>query len=138
MIDAENLVFDTVATALRTAYSGIYCAGEYVATPARFPAVTIVEIDNRVLQRMSTLELENAIESTFEINVYSNKTSGKKAEAKAVMDTADTLMKQIGFTRTFREQVPNLADATIYRITARYSGVITYDAETETFTVYQE
>ena len=77
MIDAENLVFSTVATALRSQFQGIFVSGEYVSAPASFPAVTLVEINNRVLERMRTLRIENAAIVTYELNVYSNKTRGK-------------------------------------------------------------
>ena len=127
MIDIENDVFNAVATALRTAHSGIQVYGEYVESPAKFPAVTIVEADNRILERMRTTSIENAASVMYEINVYSNKSVGKKAEAKAIATTADNVMSSIGFTRTFREQVPNMKDATIYRIVCRYEAVIDKD-----------
>lgn len=127
MIDIENDVFDTVAMVLRDEYPGIFVSGEYVETPARFPAVTIVEADNRVLNNMRTLNIENAASSMIEINIYSNKSSGKKAEAKAIAATADETMTSIGYTRTFREQIPNLKDATIYRIVCRYEAVVDKD-----------
>jgi len=127
MIDIENDVFNAVATVLRTENSGIQVYGEYVDSPAKFPAVTIVEADNRILERMRTTNIENAISSMIEINVYSNKTSGKKAEAKSITDTADAVMTSIGYTRTFRQQVPNLKDATIYRIVCRYEATVDKD-----------
>ena len=124
MIDLESDIFSYVANALRTAHSGVYVVGEYVETPAQFPAVTLVEADNRILRRMRTENIENAVSVMWDCNIYSNKASGKKAEAKAIADTADTAFAAIGFTRTFREQIPNLKDATIYRIVCRYEAVI--------------
>ena len=127
MIDIENDVFDTVAEALRTAHPGISVFGEYVEMPAKFPAVTLVEADHRVLENYRTLNIENAVASMFELNIYSNKATGKKAEAKAIADIADTVMASIGYTRTFREQIPNLKDATIYRIVCRYQATVDKD-----------
>ena len=124
MIDIENDVFDYVAKILRAAHTGIDVQAEYVELPARFPHVSIVEADNRVLERMRTEVIENAASVMYEINVYSNKASGKKSEAKAIANTVDDAMSEIGFTRTFREQIPNLNDATIYRIVCRYEAVI--------------
>lgn len=124
MIDIENDIFNVIATAVRTAFPGSYVIGEYVETPARFPAVTIVEADNRVYRRMRTENIENAVQSMFEVNVYSNKASGKKAEAKSIANTVDEAFAAIGYTRTFREQIPNLKDATIYRIVCRYEAVV--------------
>lgn len=124
MIDIENDIYDYVAKRIRAAHTGIFIAGEYVETPAKFPAVTLVEADNRILTRMRTDNIENAVQSMFEVNIYSNKASGKKSEAKAIANTADAIFAEIGYTRTFREQVPNLNNATIYRIVCRYEAVI--------------
>lgn len=124
MIDIENDVFDYVAKALRSAHSGIDVKSEYVDMPAKFPHVSIVEADNRILQRMRTDAIENAASVMYEVNIYSNKASMKKSEAKAISETVDTLFTGIGFTRTFRQQVPNLKDATIYRIVCRYEAVV--------------
>ena len=124
MINIEYDIFTAVATALRTAYTGIYVTGEYVPAPPKFPAVSIVEADNRVLQRMRTLTIENAASVMYEVNIYSNKVSGKKAEAKAIAETLDAKFAEIGFTRTMMNQVPNLNDASIYRIVCRYEAVV--------------
>ena len=132
MIDLENDIFDYAAKALRAAHTGIDVAAEYVEMPAKFPHVSIVEADNRILERMRTNNIENAIQSMFEVNIYSNKASGKKSEAKAIANTLDEVLSGIGFTRTFREQVPNLRDATIYRIVCRYEAVID-----KNFVIYQ-
>ena len=128
MIDLETDIFDYVAKRIRAAHTGAYVIGEYVETPAKFPAVTLVEADNRVLTRMRTSDdIENGVQSMFEMNVYSNKAAGKKAEAKAIANTADEAFAEIGYTRTFREQIPNLNNATIYRIVCRYEAVIDKD-----------
>lgn len=125
MIDIESDIFDYVAKQIRAAHTDAYVIGEYVETPAKFPAVTLVEADNRILTRMRTSDdIENGVSVMWEMNVYSNKTAGKKAEAKAIANTADAAFSEIGFTRTFREQVPNLNNATIYRIVCRYEAVI--------------
>ena len=127
MIDLENDIFTAVATALRTAHSGIFVTGEYVPVPPKFPAVSIVEADNRVVEGLRTLNIENAARVMYECNVYSNKANGKKSEAKAIADTLDTAFASIGFTRTLKNQVPNFNDATIYRIVCRYEAIIDKD-----------
>lgn len=127
MIDIENDVFTTIATALRSSYPGIFVTGEYVLTPTNFPAVSIVEADNRVVESMRTLNIENAATVMYEVNVYSNKASGKKSEAKAIAATLDAEFAQIGFTRTMKNQVANLNDATIYRIICRYEAIVDKD-----------
>lgn len=127
MIDIENDVFDHVATALRAAHTGIFVSFEHVPSPPRFPAVSIVEADNRVYEKMRTLDIENAVQLMYEVNIYSNKASGKKREAKAIAATVDDAFTELGFTRTMREQVVNFADATIFRIVCRYEAVADKD-----------
>ena len=124
MIDLENDIYDYVAKALRAAHSGIDVTAEYVEVPAKFPHVSIVEADNSVLQRMRTDNIENAVSVMYEVNIYSSKPGVRKTEAKAIANTIDSTFAGIGFTRTFRGQIPNLKDATIYRVLCRYEAVI--------------
>lgn len=121
MIDVEAKVYSPIAAALRTAYSGISVSGEYVNAPSSFPAVTIVEQDNcMTLDKLSTSDDEEFATVMYEVNVYSNKSGGKKSECRAIMDTIDKMMYFRNFTRIAMSPVPNLNDATIYRMTARY------------------
>lgn len=130
MIDIENIVFTNVATALRTAFSGISVYGEFVEVPASFPCVTIVEADNKVYERTRDLDgVEHYAEIMYEINIYTNNGNGKKTMAKSIAQEIDTVMSGMLFTRTFRGQTPNI-DRTIYRITMRYSGVVREGIET--------
>lgn len=136
MIDIESDVFDTVATELRSQHAGISVSGQFVDTPAKFPAVTIVEADNRVFDRMRTRRIENAARVMYEVQIFSNKASGKKAEAKEIANTADGVFANLGFTRTMRSQVANLKDATIYRIVCRYEAVVGENGENN-YLIYQ-
>lgn len=136
MIDIESDVFDTVATELRSQHAGISVSGKFVDTPASFPAVTIVEADNRVFDRMRTRRIENAARVMYEVQIFSNKASGKKSEAKEIANTADGVFANLGFTRTMRSQVANLKDATIYRIVCRYEAVVGENGENK-YLIYQ-
>lgn len=128
MIDCENEVFDTVATDVRAKYPDIYMVGEYVKTPPRFPCVSLVEMDNQSYQRTEDSgSVENHASLMYEVNIYSNKTVGKKAECKAIAALIDERMLALGFARTMLQPIPNLDDATIYRMVGRYSAVISKD-----------
>ncbi len=109
---------------LRAAHRGVFVSGSYTEAPAKFPAVTIVEADNRVATRYAGNKIEKAVRVMYEVQCYSNRVDGKKAEAKAIAATADTAFEELGFTRTFKQQVANLNNATIYRIVCRYEGVV--------------
>lgn len=128
MIDIENAVFQVVATAFRAAYPDGFIAGEYVAQPAKFPAVSIVEMDSSVYQRgVDSGAIENFATVMYQVDIYSNKTTGKKAQCKEIAALIDEQLAELGFTRTFMNPVQNLSDATIYRMTGRYRGVVSKD-----------
>lgn len=128
MIDAENEIFTQIATALRAEYNPIFVSGEYVKSPATFPSVTIEEKSNSVYERtQDSGSLENHAALMYEVNVYSNKKVGKKSECKAIFAVIDNEFQSLGFTRTLKEPIPNLDDATIFRMIGRYTAVVSTD-----------
>lgn len=128
MINIENEIFNDVATVVRGKYPNVNMTGEYVKSPSSFPHVSLVEMDNSVLTSTQTsTEYENHATLMYEANVYSNKNTGKKTECKEIMATLDERMLANGFTRTMLQPIPNMDDATIYRITARYTAIISKD-----------
>ena len=141
MIDIENKVFNDIAVPLREQFNGIYVVGEYMELPNKFPCVTLVEEDNFThTQSQDTSLRENHADLVYTVNIYSNKTNGKKAEAKEIADVIDGLMQDMKFTRTFRSQIPN-TDRTVYRIVMRYSAVVSKgikDGETITHQMFRK
>ena len=128
MINIESAVFDIIATAVRSEYPDAYIVGEYVKSPSQFPCISIVEIDNVAYDRtQSSGSLENHADVTYEVNIYSNKTSGKKSECKAIASLIDNELATLGLSRTMLQPIPNVDDATIYRMLGRYRGVVSKD-----------
>lgn len=125
MIDAESEIFTEVSNKVRAQYTGIYMTGEYVKQPPSFPCISLLEIDNTTLQSTQTnASRENHVNVTYELNVYSNKTKGKKAQCKEIASFVDEIMQSLNFTRTMLEPVSNADDTSIYRMVGRYRGVI--------------
>lgn len=129
LIDIESFVFSAVATELRGTFDGIWVSGEYVDVPASFPAVTIIEVSNTVLSRMTTTAIENATSVGYEVNVYTNRVGYKKSDAKDIMEVVDREFTRLGFTRVMMNPVSNLQEATIYRIVVRYEGVVMVESD---------
>ena len=128
MIDIENEVFDRVAKRVREQFPNIFMVGEYVKSPSSFPAVSLMEMDNSV--RESTVDSgsnENHANVMYEVNVYSNKTTGKKSECKNIVALIDTEMTAMGFVRSTLTPVPNEYDSTIYRMVGRYRAAVSSD-----------
>lgn len=129
MIDIEDDIFDEVSEKVYAAFEkkcpDLLMMSEYVKSPSSFPFISLVEIDNATFRdTQSTDGNENHVAVTYELNVYSNKTSGKKAECKALAGFIDEILLGMNFTRTMLEPVPNQDEATIYRVLGRYRAVI--------------
>ena len=78
MINIESEVFDHVANAVRTAYPSVFMSSEYILAPSQFPHVSLIEMSNTAYDRTQTSgDLENHASLMYEVNIYSNKKSGK-------------------------------------------------------------
>lgn len=141
MIDIENKVFTTVYNAVIAEYPSADIKGEYVDIPSAFPHISVVEVGNTTLEKTqdNTLTEHNAT-ILYEVNVYSNAESGKKAQAKKIANVVDLAMQNMKFTRTSFMSVPN-TDRTIYRINLRYRAIVgegvTTTEDGVTTTIYQ-
>lgn len=121
MIDCENEVYTRLAKILREKFPKIDIASEYVKSPSSFPHVSITQSDSYVPTDLQDSRMkENMAVAMFEINVYSNRAEGKKTECKKIVRVIDDALYFMNFRRTAITPVPNLEDATIYRIAARY------------------
>lgn len=125
MLDFLNEIFTTVATAVRAAHSDVTVTGEYTRKPSKLPAVTLDETENVVVGELVDSSKEERYSGlTYRLQVFSNKTSGKKAEARAIFATADGAMRSLGFRRITYTTTPEIYESTIYSITATYEAVI--------------
>ena len=126
MIDFSNEIFDAVAKHLRSLYKGIQVKGEYVATPAKFPTVTIDEIGNVPINLDSATSTKYA-DVVYRVQVFSNKENGKRAEAREIYKAVDEKLMELGlFAKTFTT-TPAIYNSEIYSITATYGGIIDRD-----------
>ena len=124
MIDHLNEIFTNVATKVREEHPGVTMTGEYTRRPSKFPTATLDEIENvtvEVLEDSSADETFSGL--TYRLQVFSNKQNGKKAEARAIFATADSVLRGMGFRRTTYSTTPEIYESTIYSITATYEAI---------------
>ena len=125
MIDVLNEVFTAVAVPVREAHPGVMVTGEYTRQPSHFPALTVDETQNVSVESLEDSSKEERFSGlTYRLQAFSNKASGKKAEARAIFATADQLMRGMGFRRITYTTTPEIYDSTIYSITATYEAII--------------
>lgn len=132
MVDIESQIFTALASEIRKKFKGAMVSGEYVAAPSKFPYVSIVEQDNYISsENLDSSDAEQLASVLYEVNVYSNKTAAKKTECRKIMDLVDRMLYSMNFTRISMHPVPNMENATIYRLVARYT------AKTDGKTIYR-
>ena len=120
MIDIENKIYSPIRTALVNAYEGIYVTSEPTATSAKFPAVSIVQEDNYMsINKLDNSGAEKFATVMFQVDVYSNKASGRKSQCKEIMNVVDTMLFALNFTRLSLTPIP-MANDGYYRLSARY------------------
>ena len=128
MIDIEIDFYDELARAVLDINDVAYVTNIEVAAPPQFPAVSIIEISNiEDAARNDSSNAENAALVTYEINAYSNSASHGTAECKSILQAVDETMRSRNMQRTYFGPVPNASDPGIYRMVARYVGVIGKD-----------
>lgn len=127
MIDVENEIYTKIVTEVRKEFPKINTSGSTVLAPSSYPALCVDETNNTTYTRAMDSAGEYCSEISYEISTFSNKKSGSKAEAKAIMAIVDRVMGSLNFTR--RACVPVYDDPTRYRLTSRYIGVVSQNKE---------
>lgn len=124
MIEILNEIFTSVAVPVREAHPGVVVTGEYTRQPSKFPAVTLDETQNVTVDRLEDSSNEEKFSGlAYRLQVFSNKTNGKKAEARAIFATADSVMRRLGFRRVTYTTTPEIYDSTVYSISATYEAI---------------
>ena len=118
MNDVENELFTVVATALRSSFSGIYVTGEAVDAPSKFPCVVFYEDDNYISQvDMDSSWDEKFAVLRYRVDIYSNKASGRKSEAKAIRAVIEPLLYRRNFTRFSSTPINDMGDNIFHVVT---------------------
>lgn len=125
MIDISNEVYTFIRKRVKAVEPSVAFSDEYQTAQTVFPCCIFRQADDYIRRdRIDSGNIENAVNVMFEVDVYSNKISGKKEEAKKIMSLVSDNMALIGLVRSMCSPVPNIADATIYRLTARFEGTV--------------
>lgn len=124
MIDHENEIFGIIYQAVTEYDSKIYVTKEKSVAPPSFPAVYVEETDsyNPPEYRYISSYEEIAARVVTTVEVYSNKSSGKRQEAKTILTVVDDALRRNGFRRTMKNYL-DLTDnnnTAIIRLLARY------------------
>lgn len=120
----NNAIFTAIRNAVKAEYADANCVQMYTPTPAKFPTVFAREIGHFTPQQAWTLtNAQDISERTWEVQVFSNLSTGSKEQAYDILDICKGAMRSLYFLETF-EQPIDQQDKSIYCIVARFRRVI--------------
>lgn len=120
MINCEDEIYTLVATALRSEFPDISISGYGENVPLAMPYVSFEMSDNTVLQKVMDSGLYDCSIVYFDINIYSNKRTGRKKECRDIAAVIDDVLFPRNFRRMEMSPIKNKDNPNIYRIFARY------------------
>ena len=120
----NNAIFTAIRNAVKAEYANANCVQMYTPTPAKFPTVFAREIGHFTPQQAWTLtNAQDISERTWEVQVFSNLSTGSKEQAYEILDICKDVMRGLYFIETF-EQPIDQQDKSIYCLVARFRRVI--------------
>ncbi len=125
MIDVEVDFFDELARLVLAEYPGAYVSNEYERVPSMFPAVFVLESSNtEERSTVSTYEGEEAALLTYEVQVAHPSSDDGKATCKRILQLLSERMRMRNFARNMCMPVDNSEDPSVFRMIARYTGIV--------------
>lgn len=120
----NNAIFTAIRNAVKAEYADANCVQMYTPTPAKFPTVFAREIGHFTPQQAWTLtNAQDISERTWEVQVFSNLSTGSKEQAYEILGICKNVMRGLYFIETF-EQPIDQQDKSIYCLVARFRRVI--------------
>lgn len=127
MIDYFNSIFTAVAKELRKQVPGILVTGELSdERPKQFPCVEIEE-SNNVPDHLDSANRSKYARVVYRVRVYSNKTAGRKNEARAIVSIVDSVLEPLNLYRKSFAPLNGLYNNSVYRIECSYRATIGED-----------
>lgn len=128
MIDVWNRVLTNIKISVSDICKNVTNSNSGIAP--EFPAISVVQLDNPIAESDFN-DSENAVNSSMEIQVYSNKSLN---EAREIINLACDSMNAMGYRRTYGPtEIRNVEDVNIKRMVARFSRFIGEGDDIEKF-----
>lgn len=120
---SNNAIYTRIRASALAAESSAYCTQTYNPVPSKFPCVFAREIGRLTPPATVTMaNRQDIYESTWEVQIISNLTSGAKEQAYKLMDAVKSAMRDLYFVETFEN--PFDGDKKYYTLIARFRRII--------------
>lgn len=118
----RNAVYDYVSSAITAVYPIVRCSSRRIPIPSSFPACYIHEIEHyRPLENMQLDYEDVQWQSSFEIQVISNKKGTAASEAYSILKTAKDAFNTLYFRELSETSVD---DVEMFTVIARFRRTI--------------
>lgn len=122
--EIQTLIFNAVLTD----YENCVITNATIAAPSKFPCLGVVLSDNGTTQSMRDSSGEdNYHDITIRVDVWSNKTNGKQAEAEGIMNDVRGILLPLNFRQVSCRPTSDINNATVYRLTAEFTATVDAD-----------
>lgn len=126
MADAmtDNKIYTYIRNKLIAEYPSAYVTSQTVRITEVFPTIDIVLASKtRIRSAINFANNDKQYRVTYRINVYTNKENGGLSQARKVMDTVISAMRELGFADENILEMENI-DVTINRLVGTFARVI--------------
>lgn len=123
MIDHANEIFHRLGERIMSEHPDADVKGEYVETPAKLPCVSVEETANLPMHLDSASNAKYAL-IRYRVQIFSNRSGGKRAEARAIFQIVDEWMQQHNLVCKSMTTTPTVYHASVYQITATYEAIV--------------
>lgn len=124
MIYTQNAIYTVIRTAVLNTITTVNVTQTYSATPSKFPTVFAREIGHFTPSQTQTLtNQQDVYETTWEVQIFSNLTSGAKEQAYKLMAAVKNALRGLYFIEVSENPI-DTANAKYYTLIARFRRVI--------------
>lgn len=128
MFDIQREIFTKVADAVLAVSPTCRITNAFVYVPPSFPCVAVVLSDDGTKdETIDSSHADNFRDITITVDVYSNKTDGKKTEAETLMQKVQDTLLPLNFKMVSCKPFSNINNASNYRITATFTATVGAD-----------
>ena len=124
MIYTSNAIYTAIRAAVLNTISTANVTQTYSPTPSKFPTVFAREIGHFTPAQTQTLtNQQDVYETTWEVQIFSNLTSGAKEQAYKLMAAVKTALRGLYFIEVSENPI-DTANEKYYTLVARFRRVI--------------
>ena len=119
----RNAIYDHVASAITAVHTNVRCTSRYIPVPPSYPSCYIHEIEHyRPLENMQLDYEDVQWQSSFEIQVISNKKGTAASEAYSIMETAKAAFNSLYFRELSETSIEGTETFTVIGRFRRHIG----------------